>query len=897
MNFDIRTLSIITAVSSLVFAFAAIVLARLVPSERYLRDWAIGSALAALSTLLVGLRGLIPDLVSTAVANTLLTVAFTCMYIGARGMVRLDRPRRSVWLLAVFAFVGLSWFVVVDPSVLARVLIVTIVNVPLLAVTGLTFWRHDQRTGPSPLRVANRFTSLVYIAGAVLLVARTVPALQSPNAAAYLTSTSTLFVAPYFWAILFNVWLAIMVTLTVSARLQTDLVVARDQAQANSSAKSQFLANMSHEIRTPMNAILGMLKLLQGTDLNNRQQDYTTKTEDAARSLLGLLNDILDFSKVEAGKMSLDPQPFRFERLLRELSVVLSANVGAKNIDVLFDVDPQIPPLLVGDAMRLQQVLINLGGNAVKFTAQGQVVFAIRLKQTVGSEAVVEFVVQDSGIGIAPENQSHIFSGFSQAEASTTRRFGGTGLGLAISQRLVEMMGGSLQLSSVLGQGSTFAFSLALPVATEHIPDAVPPAPDALAPRTVLVIDGNPLALDITAAITRAWAWPTTTANSGERALEMIRLQSSAGQFPYQVVFLNWRLPGMDGWETVQRIRQASQSCGGPLPVIVMLASSSRLVLAQRSALEQSMLDGFLVKPFTASVLKEAATQPVATDTGVRKTPRTSKPRRLDGMRLLVVEDNLINQQVAQELLRSEGAQVVLAANGQLGVDAVASAASAFDAVLMDVQMPVLDGYGATRVIRQQLGLTTLPIIAMTANAMASDREACLAAGMDDHIGKPFDLTQLVLLLQRYVRSAQPPANGDSTKAVSDLQGPMAPVAVLDVAAALARMAGSTDLYVRAARDFLVGLPATAPDFRRLAQVDGLQASMFMHNLKGASAMLGATQLAQAADLLETLCASPTGLASSFDHLVALQATVKATEAALHDAVDAMGLPPTAVLH
>jgi len=897
VNFDIRTLSIITAVSSLVFAFASIVLARLVPSERYLRDWAIGSALAALSTLLVGLRGLIPDLASAALANTLLTVAFIYMYVGARGMVRLDPPGRSIWLLAVFAGVGLSWFVVADPSVLARVLIVSIVNVPLLAMTAQTFWRHDQRTGPSPLRVANRLTSLVYVVGAVLLVARTVPALQSPNATAYLGSTSVLFVAPYFWAILFNVWLAIMVTLTVSARLQTNLVIARDQAQANSSAKSQFLANMSHEIRTPMNAILGMLKLLQGTDLNTRQQDYTSKTEDAARSLLGLLNDILDFSKVEAGKMSLDPQPFSVERLLRELSVVLSANVGAKHIDVLFDIDPQIPPMLVGDAMRLQQVLINLGGNAVKFTAQGQVVLAVRLKHLAGGVALIEFVVRDTGIGIAPENQSHIFSGFSQAEASTTRRFGGTGLGLAISQRLVEMMGGALQLSSVLGQGSTFAFSLTLPVATGPSPDAVPPPPDVLAPRTVMVIDGNPLALDLTAAITRAWAWPTTPADSGEHALEMIRMQSSAGKFPYQIVFLSWRLPGMDGWETVHHIRQITQSCGGPQPMIVMLASSNRLVLAQRSALEQSMLDGFLVKPFTASMLREAATQPVATDTGVRKTPRTTKPRRLAGMRLLVVEDNLINQQVALELLRSEGAQVVLAANGQLGVDAVASAVPAFDAVLMDVQMPVLDGYGATRLIRQQLGLTTLPIIAMTANAMASDREACLAAGMDDHIGKPFDLTQLVLLLRRYVRSAQPTTDSDPTKAVSDLQGPTGSVAVLDVAAALARMAGSTDLYVRAARDFLVGLPATVPDFRRLAQVDGLQASMQMHKLKGAAAMLGATQLAQAADLLETLCASPSGLASSFDHLVALQATVQATEAALHDAVDAIGLPPAAVTH
>jgi signal transduction histidine kinase/DNA-binding response OmpR family regulator len=768
VNFDIRTLSIITAVSSLVFAFAAIVLARLVPSERYLRDWAAGSALAALSTLLVGLRGLIPDLASAALANTLLTVAFVHMYIGARGMVRLDPPGRSIWLLAVFAFIGLSWFVVADPSVLARVLIVTIVNVPLMAMTGQTFWQHDRRTGPSPLRIANRLTSMVYFAGAVLLVARTVPALQSPNATAYLSSSSALFVAPYFWAILFNVWLAIMITLTVSARLQTDLGVARDQAEANSSAKSQFLANMSHEIRTPMNAILGMLKLLQGTELTHRQQDYTTKTEDAARSLLGLLNDILDFSKVEAGKMSLDPQPFSVERLLRELSVVLSANVGAKPIEVLFDIDPQIPTMLVGDAMRLQQVLINLGGNAVKFTAQGQVVLTMRLRRQTGSIVSVECVVRDTGIGIAPENQSHIFSGFSQAEASTTRRFGGTGLGLAISQRLVSMMGGTLQLESVLGHGSTFAFSLELPVASPDTHSAGPAVPDAVEPRTVLIIDGNPFARDIAATVTRGWHWPTTTADSGEQALQIIRSHTSDGTFPFQLVFVSWRLPGMDGWEAVRCIREASQSCVGPPPVIVMLATSNRTALAQRSLLEQSMLDGFLVKPVTASMLKEAAIQPVASGTGIRKSPRASKPRRLDGMRLLVVEDNLINQQVAQELLRSEGAQVVLASNGQLGVEALASNATAFDAVLMDVQMPVLDGYGATRVIRQELGLKSLPIIAMTANAMESDREACLAAGMDDHIGKPFDLTQLVLLLRQYVWPQQSPGSSERDSMGSD---------------------------------------------------------------------------------------------------------------------------------
>ena len=764
MNFDIRTLSIITAVSSLVFAFASVAVSRLLPGERHLRDWAIGSALTATSTLLVGLRGVIPDMLSAAVANTLLTMGLTFMFIGARGMVRQPRPGRAVWLFSLFAFVGLTWYTVVQPNLLARVVMVSVVAAPLLALTGLEFWRHDRLTGPSALRQANRLTSLIYLAGVGIFMARLLPALNSPNVETYLNSTSALFVAPYFWAILFNVWLAIMVTLSASARLLADLVKARDLAQASNLAKSQFLANMSHEIRTPMNAILGMLKLLQGTELNLRQQDYTNKTEGAARSLLGLLNDILDFSKVEAGKLSIDAQPFSVERLLRDLAVVLSANVGSKNISVLFDIDPSIAPLLVGDAMRLHQVLVNLGGNAIKFTAQGQVVLSLRQKQLQAGVASIEFSVEDSGIGISGENQSHIFSGFSQAESSTTRRFGGTGLGLAISQRLVELMGGKLQLSSVLGQGSSFAFSLDLPVASaaslEAMPEPAKPGP-AL---SVLIIDGNPLAVNTLAAMTRSWNWPTQTASSGEQALELIRKQAETGQFPFQVVFLDWRLPGIDGWDTMRQIHNVCESCAGVQPVMVMVASYDRNALEQRPGQDQGMLHAFLPKPVTASMVLEAVMQPAANDSGLRRSARPSKLRRLEGMRLLVVEDNLINQQVAQELLRSEGAQVTLAANGQLGVDAVASAPTRFDAVLMDIQMPILDGYGATRLIRQQLGLTTLPIVAMTANAMPSDRQACLDAGMDEHIGKPFDLTLLVLMLLKLVTRHPLPVDADKAR-------------------------------------------------------------------------------------------------------------------------------------
>ena len=389
----------------------------------------------------------------------------------------------------------------------------------------------------------------------------------------------------------------------------TSYVQALARAEQASIAKGQFLANMSHEIRTPMNAILGLLQLLHDTAMTETQLDYVLKTEGAARSLLGLLNDILDFSKVEAGKMMLDPRPFDLDKMLRDLAVILAPNASSQSITVRFDVEPAVPRDLIGDDMRLLQVLINLGGNAVKFTGQGDVVLRVRRVEQGASDVLLEFAMCDSGIGIAPENQAHIFSGFSQAEASTTRRFGGTGLGLAISSRLVTLLGGELRLNSVEGHGSTFYFQIRLPLAAQ-------PGSSAQTPTT----------------------------------------------------------PGI------------------------------------------------------------AAALP---------------SKRLQGLRILLVEDNKINQMVAKGLLAKEGADITLADNGQLGVAAVADAQPQFDAVLMDIQMPVMDGYAATRAIRQELGLTTLPIIAMTANAMASDRVACLEAGMDDHVGKPFDLDHLVATLMR----------------------------------------------------------------------------------------------------------------------------------------------------
>ena len=643
----------------------------------------------------------------------------------------------------------------------------------------------------------------------------------------------------------------------------TELVKATEAAQDASRSKSQFVANMSHEIRTPMNAILGMLKLLQSTELSARQHDYASKTEGAAKSLLGLLNDILDFSKMEAGKMVIDPQPFRLDRVLRDLSVILSANVGAKPVEVLFDVDSTIPKGLLGDSMRLQQVLINLGGNAVKFTAQGEVIVQIKLVHLSEQDATLRFCVRDSGIGIASENQQHVFDGFSQAEASTTRRFGGTGLGLSICKRLVGLMGGELTLESELGKGSSFIFTLVLPLVA-----GAEAAPQDLAqrmqePMEVLVVDDNAFARDLLCAMVQSWGWKVDAASSGAAALELVQTRIAKGLAPYETLLVDWQMPGMDGWETIERMVQMAP--GSKPPITVMVTGHGRESLSQRSAPEQARLSAFLVKPITSSMLYDAVADARAGLSNLRVRPRAPARQagRLQGLRVLVVEDNLINQQVAQELLSAEGAEVHLASNGQLGVAAVASANPAFDVVLMDLQMPVMDGYQATQVLRQTQDFTQLPVIAMTANAMASDRQACLAAGMNDHVGKPFDLTHLVEVLCHHTGRGRttedvPLRRHGEKSEPSPLAGPISHA--VDTEGALARLGGNTKLYADILRAYLQETEKLPDQLDSMfAAGDSATAVRLLHTTKGLSATVGASHLWAVAKSMEAaIKADPT---------------------------------------
>ena len=623
---------------------------------------------------------------------------------------------------------------------------------------------------------------------------------------------------------------------------------ARDSAEQANRAKSQFLANMSHEIRTPLNAVLGMLKLLQSTGLTSRQLDYVSKTEGAARSLLFLLNDILDFSKVEADKMALDPRPFRLDQLMRDLSVILSASVGSKPVEVLFDIDPAIPRTLIGDDLRLQQVLINLGGNAIKFTERGEVVIRLKALALEAGEVQLECSVRDTGIGIPPDQHSRIFDGFSQAEASTTRRFGGTGLGLAICQRLVGLMGGQIRLDSEPGQGSTFSFevSLAIDPSAQAVPLPAPSASD-LCELNALVVDDNPTARQVLSEMVRTLGWQVDVAENGPQAVAMSRRRAEEGR-PYDVAFVDWQMPGMDGWETGLRMREA---CGDTASTMVMMVTAhGREMLSDKSAAEQAALGGFLVKPVTASMLLDAVmdARSGANEPSNRAWAPPPSAQRLTGLRLLIVEDNPNNRQVAEELLRAEGATVELAENGQKGLEEVERALEPFDAVLMDLQMPVMDGFTATARLRADERWKALPVIAMTANAMDSDRQACLDAGMTDHVGKPFDLDDLVRTVLKHTH----PDRLERAQAPS--APPLAPLPVatqhiaeslgVEVSPALTRLGGHIGPYHRMWRNFTADLPALLEEIGAAGADRNWPAlAGAVHTLKGLAGMLGVPAL------------------------------------------------------
>ncbi|CAN7517509.1 response regulator [Duganella sp. LjRoot269] len=521
---------------------------------------------------------------------------------------------------------------------------------------------------------------------------------------------------------------------TEQKRAETELRQAMEQVQIASAAKDIFVANMSHELRTPMNAVLGMAHLLSTTGLSQEQARYLEMIRASGQSLLGILNDILDYSKMTAGKIEIHPASFHLDEVLHSLASIMSVSVGEKNLELCIGVELDVPRMLVGDALRLQQILVNLTGNAIKFTAQGEVSVLVERADGDGPLLMLRFTVRDTGIGMSGEQLARLFSPFTQGDLSTTRRFGGTGLGLTISKGLIELLGGTIAVHSVVGEGSTFAFTLPMNPSGEAAAETGKQA----GRLHLLVVDDNPTSRSFLGKTIMGWNWTCDVVASGEEALELLD-----GGRTYDAALVDWQMPGMDGPAAMSAIQRQMPG----VPVICMVNAFGRNKLVEEAA--SNSASAFLTKPVTSSTLFDAMQTALAhRPVGAVDGDPVAAPA-FAGLRVLLVEDNLINQHVARGILEHAGAVVTVADNGEAALARLRESRG-YDMVLMDVQMPVMDGFAATRAIRTELALA-LPVIAMTAGVMESEREQCIAAGMDDFIGKPIDVEQMFAVMKKHL--------------------------------------------------------------------------------------------------------------------------------------------------
>ncbi len=628
---------------------------------------------------------------------------------------------------------------------------------------------------------------------------------------------------------------------------------SKELAEEATRAKSAFLANMSHEIRTPMNAIIGMSHLALQAGLEPKQHRYVEKVHQSAQNLLGIINDILDFSKIEAGQMHMERIDFRLEDVTEHFADVIGFRAEEKGLELLFQMSPELPADLLGDPLRLGQILLNLGNNAVKFTDHGAIVMGVEQVARGDDVVVLHFWIKDSVIGMTKEQSARIFESFVQADSSTTRRYGGTGLGLSISRKLVELMDGRLWVDSTPGKGSTFHFEVRL--GTSHgAPRPRMFLADELHGQRVLVVDDNEEAREILSGMARALGLRAEVADSGMEALVRVAQAEREGH-PYRLLLMDWKMPELDGIETVYRL-QADR--GSHAPAIVMVTAFNRDEALEEARRRGVTLKSVLTKPVTPSVLLETLAIAVDADsvvvTHVRKPRAEASQTRdsLSGKRVLLVEDNDLNQELARELLSQAGIDVVVAENGQEALEKL-SIDARFDAVLMDCQMPVMDGYAATRAIRERLGLARLPIIAMTANAMAGDRDKAIAAGMNDHIAKPLDVGAMFATMDRWMGARAPTPPDTRAPTQSGLAELMS--AGIDHEAGLRRCDNNENLYRKILAMFRKGNADFAQKFHSAQQeADPTAAMRLAHGLRGSAANLGATDVADAARELEDAC-------------------------------------------